>query len=362
VVVFAVFPVNNFWRRVNHTQPPFRSIILSRFLVLTLILSCLHGRSQELHRLQIHPIDLDMETDYFPHVIHQVENVGEEIFIRGKKDPRIFVINRTGKILRTIGKKGHGPGEFSQGVLAMGIWGEQIFAMDVNQRELLLWFSNGAYQNQFKVNSSNSVPFGMNSNTFGVSDEFVVFPVSPRTGHLAAAYTYSGERVAEVGKIQFDKSDADLLEKIPDMNNTNWVYQAPYWYCLFKQFPLIHKYNERFELISGISLEHPRISQRFEEILDFDPARFSTAPPLFFDFKVKNGYLYATMRSTLIQVNIEKETIENMYSFFGRGEGFKGTSQLTIHHFTIMDDGLMILSGDFAWGHDLWKAPLPSFK
>lgn len=328
-------------------------------LSLTLVLSLAF---QERQLLFIEPIDFndDGVEDAFPSHVSQMESVGQKIYLRSKKAPYVTVMDKTGKIQGKIGKRGFGPGEIDQGILAMAVFGHHLWIQGVNQRGRLQHFHRGKYLGSLPIDSVNISGFSLNSNVFAVSPEAVVYPASPTTGHLAKATTKEGIEIW-LGDIYFDRGDINLLRKIPGMNDTNWVFDGHHYFCLFRYYPLLQKYNTDFEQIAAHPIETAYVQEVFaERVTNWEPgAKIKSPLPLFYDLKAKFGDLFFMTLQALIRMDEETGTVTNMYQFQGRGADFpRPWRNLNLRHFAILDDGTIILSGVFAWGHDLWRAKI----
>jgi len=360
-------------RRLNRGPKPgniergalFRGFL--KYATLSIFLSIFSGtpllQAQTHRRLTIEPIDFQWNDDpeHFPSYIRQIESWGDHIYIRSRVDCFAAKLDVSGKILQTIGSKGQGPGEIAYGILAMAVWDEGLWIVDEARQDRILHFVNGAYQGYIAVDGGNIFPRGLNSNVFAASPKHIVHPAYPRSGSLAHVYTHDGAMIKSIGQPLINQEkDLPFLRKVPEINDTNWVFDGRRWHGLIVRYPVIYSFDNQFNALGAIDLNTPRINDLRDEILNFEPnEKFNKAIPLFSDFKARDGKLYAMCRGFLHEIDADSGTLRHIYTFMGKGEDFAGTSnQLNIHFFTILDNGDLILANAVpAWNHDLWRVP-----
>lgn len=158
---------------------------MKKWFFLPLLFAASFGPAQTLTRLKIEPLDFSSEDGgNFPRSVHQMESEGEQIYIRSRKDGAITIIDRPGRILRTIGRRGEGPGEFRGGIHVMADHRGHLYALAWGKRDRLSHFFEGAFQGDIPLHSRNVSFTGPGSNHFAVLGDLVVFPSHPSSGAL----------------------------------------------------------------------------------------------------------------------------------------------------------------------------------
>ena len=284
--------------------------------------------------------------------------IGERIYLGHPNDAYITVVDKNGVIQDVIGQPGLGPGELGRGVLAMTAWKNDLYVVSSSRPRQLTWFRDGVFKNQIHLPSINIKFASSNANTFAAANGTVMFPAHPSTKRLANAIT--ADKQIPVGKLLFDKRHIDLIRRIPAVNDTNWQYENGFWYAVFKFHPMIQKYDSEFNLVETFNIKNGFTNNRHEELLDYDPERFSSAPPLFYDFKVKDGAMYLSLTGGILKLSPSGET-EKLFTFYGSGESFAslGNAGVTLNlpFFVVLDDGELLLSSfGESWGHPIWLA------
>lgn len=337
-------------------------------MVYFYLLGCLlaSGDSVEHFRVRIEPIDFrispNLTSDEFPHSPRRAVVSGEYIYLSSPQDGFITVMTRNGEVVDFIGRTGNGPGEFGSGLLAITVYGEHLFAVARSAPERMLYFKNGQFVKEVSLHSNNVSHIGSRANRFAASDSHVVVPAHPGTGHLAFAYRISDGAKKPLGELVFGRADSRILEKNPGKNDTFWVYGNGSWFAVFRYEPLIFKFDDAFQFVASVQLQHPRVGDIKDEVEDVEEGRFSTPPFLFHDVSYKDGYLYLLARRTLFRVSVKTGRIDRIYTFYGVGVDFEQLEtnmQLTFSFMGLLPDNEIILGPGFIWNHDLWRAKLP---
>ncbi len=337
---------------------------LFKLTLVFILISCMLCFGQQRLEIEVTPVDFIDNPEYPDHYPTGARNMvlnNGLIYIGHEKDPYITVIDKDGLIKKVIGQSGGGPGELGRGVLTMTTSGRDLFVASVSKTMQLTWFQDDVFKYQFHIPSRNISYSSINAGTFAAANGTVVFPAHPSTRRLANAITIDKQQ--SIGELLFDKKDIGLIRRIPAINDTNWQYEDGYWYCVFKFHPMIQKYDSNFKMIETFNIEDSFTADRHTEVLEFDSSRFSSAPPLFYDFKLKDGFFYLSLRGGVILVSSEGETLK-LFTFHANGEPFKsagiaGATGLHFPYFVVLDDGNLLLSsfGD-SWGHPFWRAKI----
>lgn len=331
-------------------------------ILMSIWLAVLPGQAQESHSLKLTPMDIrtDSEDFYLPG-IGQLETDGKHIYLREANLTEILVLDQSGTLVHSIGGKGGHPSEFgSVGVLALGIDGDWLWAIDT-ERKRVRGFLEGDFQFSFLLDSFNPLFAMPTSNVFAASSSQVVVPAHPQTGHLAAVYDYSGTLVRFAGELL--PFGGDLSMAIPGINDSFWLRDGERWLSIHKYFPLITVYSQDFEVLRELRIAGAIIDPLHEKIQAFKADKhMKTAPPLFTDAKLFGGQLFLMSSGHLHQVELSKGKVLSITRFRGEGPGFAQVTRpwVTMFFFVILDNGTAVLAHPaMPWGHDLWTARLP---
>ncbi len=320
------------------------------------------GWENQVYKVDLMPFDLAEHESgaSFINGVYQLETDGELIYIRDKGEPRIVVVDRTGKFVRVIGGRGGGPGEFKHSVTAFAIDGPALWAVG-DRGHRAAYFEQGEPLVDFRLKGYNVDAIGPDARPFGFTNEYVLIQAHPVTRHLAAVYGYDGELKRFVGDIA--PIDLAVLRKNPAFNDTFWKYDRARWYCLFKYRPVLQVYDQSFNQLADFELQGPEIEHRNEAFENFKKERPSQMPIYHFtDLKVFRGKVFAISPPALYQIDPETgETLSRTY-FYGKGPNFARVAgmPLTMFHMAFLNDGTVVLGHPaLPWEHDLWKVRLP---
>jgi len=314
------------------------------------------------HNLQIKPFDFQNDRNgYHFNNINQMETDGRLIYIASRDAPYIVVLDGAGKLVKKIGRAGSGPGEFGRGILGISVRKRELWALDLDRRNALLGFVDGTYQSRIELHSHPAGMIATDLNVFAFSENEVVFPCSPATGQLAIAYGREGGRQG-VGEILFDRRDADLLRRIPAMNDTFWLHDDERWYALFLYYPLIMVYDRNFKPATSFPIDWPDVQNRHAALMDWAPEERGDQPRvLFSDVKLHGAYLYVLSGGRLYCMDKTNGALQWAARFVGDAPEFERRRNLTLHFFCVLDDGRAILGHPaLMWDHDLWQVVLPN--
>lgn len=313
---------------------------------------------QEWSRLELRPIDFERNDDaFYLSSINQIESDGTYLYLRSIRETEIMVVTPAGGLVKRIGGSGGHPGEFGkQGILAMTVQGNELWAIDT-QFQRVRRFVGGRYRSSFPLQSFNYYPGYDTSNVFAFSQTEIVIPAGPKTGHLASVIKHDGSHARAVGElIPFSE---DLQKRVPGINDTFWLYNQGYWYSIHKFFPLVTRYDDAFKVVSQFQIESKTITKLFEGIQEFSPnANFNVPPPLFSDAKIHQGDLYLMSKGRLQRIDLKSGEVKSVAVFYGTGPDFAQVTlpNVTVILFAFLDDGRLFLAHPaMLWNHDLWS-------
>ena len=315
----------------------------------------------DMFRVEIQPLDISASKglDFSLRSISQIESDGRLIYLRSKRDATILVITPEGEPVRTLGGKGAHPAEFPNGVLAMAVRANEVWAID-NQKQRVRQFVSGRFEGSFPLDTYNVYLNLPTSNVFAFSDRDIVIPTAPDSGHLAAVYDRNGKLQKYVGEPFAFTSD--FQHQVPGINDTYWLRVKGGWFSIHKFVPLITHYDDGFRIKSRFSLDSPRINALVDQLYALSPAGRSVPPPTVTDVKYHDGRLYLMIAGQLHRVRPDDGAIENVVAFYGTGPDFAATTapNVSLFFFSFLDQKTLVLGHPaMMWNHDLWLAAIP---
>jgi len=136
----------------------------------------------------------DAEEQMFQNIITLGVNEQGDIYILDEQAGNIKIFDQNGRFLKTIGKKGQGPGEFGMPISLAIMPSQNIIVNDMGQRKILFFDKEGNYLRQFSI-----------------ADKFLFFgPMVTSTGDLIASHTIPQDRPVTVLK-KFNQELEPLL-------------------------------------------------------------------------------------------------------------------------------------------------------
>lgn len=318
----------------------------------------------DLQEVTIQPFDFQIENQpetYIRGTWALYEEKGFLYFIP-KGDPYVFKIDPKTKTFEKIGGRGSGPGELGTSQpWCLSLHDDGLWVLD-HHRGRASFFVKGVYQTSFKVKSYQIYQGYQPKFGFAHSDQFVVIPAYPASGHLANVYDYSGEIVTKMGEIL--PMDRERLQWNPALNNTIWCYWGEQWYCLFIYRPTIRIFDKHFELEKEITIVGPEVDlyeARFQK-MEEEPM-IKSVRPHFTDFQVTDTKLMVMCDGVLYQMDHGGNLISRI-GFYGNQElieAFGHRTRVHFDHAVVMDSGQVYLGmvGSGFFDHDLWVADLP---
>ena len=158
--------------------------------------------------LSIFPEDEEGNIILYQPYSYTVNEVGS-IYIYDRQDPAVKVFNPEGRFIRTIGRKGQGPGEFQSVSRVVYVPGKRLLTLDRDQNRISLFTDEGSFIGTHNFqNSSFEVFFAADS--FFAREETGVEPGTvqwtwKRTLSVKA-FDYEGQELFSYGKFQARQS------------------------------------------------------------------------------------------------------------------------------------------------------------
>ncbi len=86
-----------------------------------------------------------LDGDTFLENVHAMQQYGDALYLSGKGYPFIFVLDHEFRIIRTIGRHGKGPGEFSYAPFSSHVSGNRIYSYNSTSRQIQIFSLKGDY-------------------------------------------------------------------------------------------------------------------------------------------------------------------------------------------------------------------------
>jgi len=174
--------------------------------------------------LSIEPVDKNGNIRIY-HPSHFAVNENDYIFICDSRDPSVKVFDLQGQLVRTIGRKGSGPGEFETVGRVYCLPDGRIMVLDIGLRRGSLFSNDGRFISIHKfLNAGYNMFFFTES--FYVREERIIerdtTPLGWKRVLFVKAFDYTGEELFSYGK--FTASQSALV----DEGGRRFSYTKPY--------------------------------------------------------------------------------------------------------------------------------------
>lgn len=131
------------------------------------------------------------------------------IYIYDSQDPAVKVFNPEGRLIRTIGRKGQGPGEFQSVSRVVCVPGKRLLTLDWDQNRISLFTNEGSFIGSHNFQNSGFEIFFAADSFFAREETKVEFGSVPWTWKRALAvkaFDYEGLELFSYGKFQDSQS------------------------------------------------------------------------------------------------------------------------------------------------------------
>lgn len=144
---------------------------------------------------------------YLPYS-YSVDEAGS-IYIYDNQDPSVKVFSPEGRLIRTIGRKGQGPGEFQRVSRIVCVPGKRLLSLDGDQNRISIFTDEGSFIGSHNFqNSSSEIFFAADS--FFARQERTFQPGTPswtwKNTLAVKAFYYEGQELFSYGKFQARQS------------------------------------------------------------------------------------------------------------------------------------------------------------
>jgi hypothetical protein len=142
----------------------------------------------------------DVEEQMFQNIVTLQVNEQGDIYILDEQAGNIKIFDQNGSFLKTIGKKGQGPGEFGMPISLAITPSQNIIVNDMGHRKILFFDEEGNYLKQISI-----------------ADKFLFFgPMVTSTGDLIASHTIPQDSpVTELKKFNQELESILTFASIP---------------------------------------------------------------------------------------------------------------------------------------------------
>ena len=204
-----------------------------------------------------------IDGDQFLERVNAMQRYGNALYLSGKGYPSIFVLDNNFQIIRTIGRQGKGPGEFSQAPFSFHVNGNRIYGYSSRSKRIQVFSLEGDYLRSIPLDPKHHIWFeGL------VMDKRGNLYVTPNLSQNP----YSIVKLDSSGTVL--KTFGDLLEtSYSELQNrkmssrTIISVENEYLISIGDHVPVIEKYSLEGELLQSVDLSgSPYFSERLKFI------------------------------------------------------------------------------------------------
>jgi WD40 repeat protein len=231
------------------------------------------------------------------------------IYVLDSRDSNIKLFTEKGEYLKTVSRKGEGPGELNRPWIASFV-GDELFVVDSRNGRIQVFSPEGDYLRSYKV----AADFGVGM-AFAADGSLHINTRGFRSPHLIQVYDTQGERVQEIGEVEgkaleyfdFTAIKNDIKSGRIPASFRNDIHPAVaadgmIW-AIYRGVPRLAKYSREGKLLLSrkIDVEHyDKIYQAFRE----ENKKLEGKPSMFFPLRYvsdaaigPHGNLYALLNT-----------------------------------------------------------------
>lgn len=221
------------------------------------------------------------------------------IYVPDLSSTTIKVYNSDGRLVRSIGRSGRGPGEFS-GLFQVGWLNGSLVAEDVLNRRMQFFNTDGAYSGEFakkrafvEFTTSDSLIFAFSPNAMNDLDL--------KSDSLIHSFRADGTHLNSFG------SYLSMTEGIPQ--GLSWPrlsVNRDSLYVLFSYVPILRVYASTGALVREIQLNHPDYLSQIVKNTSKEALSNPSAPQIGFifqDMKIHDGIIYAAVHGSTLRID-----------------------------------------------------------
>ena len=211
-----------------------------------------------------------VDGDRFMEEVRAMHKSGDVLYLSGKGYGHIFALDDELSVIRTFGRSGEGPGEFSEAPHNLYAEGNRVFGLEPGSKDVHVFSLEGSYLRSFSVGPVKYVVTrGMSVNNQG--DVYIAssFPVDP---YSITKFDSSGTVIKTFGGVlttsYSEASNRRLSGRLITVINNKYLLAVGL--CV----PVIEKYSLDGELIQSSDLSD---TPYFRERLDHAEESYSQA-------------------------------------------------------------------------------------
>lgn len=221
------------------------------------------------------------------------------IYVPDLASTTIKVYNSDGKLVRSVGRAGRGPGEFS-GLFQVGWVNGSLVAEDVLNRRMQFFNTDGSYSGEFaktrafvEFTTSDSLIYSFSPNAMNDLDL--------TSDSLIHVYRADGTHLSSFG------SYLSLAEGIPQ--GLSWprlTVNQDSLYVLFSYVPTLRVYSQSGALVREIQLNHPDYGSQTSKNTSKEALANPSAPQIGFIFqelKIHDETIYAAVHGSSLRID-----------------------------------------------------------
>lgn len=211
-----------------------------------------------------------VEGDRFMEHVWAMHKSGDVLYLSGQGYGHIFALDDELSVIRTFGRSGEGPGEFTEAAHSLYAKGNRVYGLQAGAESAHVFSLEGDYVRSFSVDPKSFVlDQGISVNDQG--DVYIAssFPVDP---YSITKFDSSGTVIKTFGELLTTSYSETLNRRVSGRRIT--LINNKYLLAVGLSVPVIEKYSLDGELIQSSDLSD---TPYFQERLDYAEDSYSQA-------------------------------------------------------------------------------------
>ncbi len=209
-----------------------------------------------------------IEGDRFMENVQTMQKSGDVLYLSGKGYGHIFALDDGLGVIRTFGRSGEGPGEFSSSPAIFYVEGNRVFGFEGRSKNIHVFSLEGDYLRSFSVDLKKNPWFqGMSVNNQG--DVYIASALPPDP-HSIIKFDSSGTVIKTFGELLTTSYSERLNRRMSGRRIT--LINNEYLLAVGESVPVIEKYSLDGELIQSSDISD---TPYFRERLDYAEDHYS---------------------------------------------------------------------------------------
>lgn len=259
------------------------------------------------------------------------------LYVSDYKRDQIIVLNNKAEVIKTLGRKGHGQGEFI-GVSHIYVANDTIYAQNDMKRSIEVYTLDG-YIKTVPLININIIQLKTDTRFFYLNNTFYLSTVTNQNSIVA--YNIATDSIKHFGKI-----DRFATEKHTYFRNDRNILlmEGKYIIATSHVVPVVEKYNLKGDLIEEFNYKHILPVQKRLKFIETKKVEINSVYELISDAYIESNKLYLILISNngddvnsniILEIEIgDKMKATNLYNL---GEGWYGTMCITKNHLWAFD-------------------------